>query len=396
MIELLALALLGCLLGIATGLIPGIHVNTLSALILSAGFAGSTEFAVLVVAMGVTHSFIDFIPAIVFGAPGESNFLSVLPGHRLLLEGKGLKAIQLTLAGGLIGGIFSLLLVQYYYSFVQGIEGILPKLIPPILLIVIGFMLFSKRGARKILFSGLIIGLSGGLGIACLRLNPFQNSLATLIIGFFAISTIIFSLSKKTIIKKQETGRVKMNPKNILEGSLLSVVGASTVSLFPGIGPSQAAFILKKLGWRINTESFLAMLGGINTSNIIFSLAVMLAIGKTRTGIAVLIKDSVSGIRFPMLLFAGTILLAFSVSIFSAIFISRKLLKNIHCIPYKSLNLIVLFFLIALISWFSGAYGLIVSFTAASVSLIAQFNGVKRSNCMAFLIFPALLFYLGI
>jgi len=99
MLEYVLLALTGCLLGVVTGLTPGLHVNTVC--LLGLGFYASAgldpiEFSVAMIAMAITHTFLDFIPAIFLGVPEESTALSVLPAHRLVLAGKGLEAVKYT------------------------------------------------------------------------------------------------------------------------------------------------------------------------------------------------------------------------------------------------------------------------------------------------------------
>ena len=89
------LIILGCIAGVFTGLIPGIHMNTVS-LSLIYLMPKNTELIYFIIAMSVVHTFVDFIPSILFGAPEAENFLSILPGHKMLLEGKGLEAIKIT------------------------------------------------------------------------------------------------------------------------------------------------------------------------------------------------------------------------------------------------------------------------------------------------------------
>ena len=81
MIELVILVLVGCLLGVITGLVPGIHVNTIAVIALEVFRTGRFELAALIVAMSIVHTFVDFVPSIVLAVPGEDNLLSVLPGQ---------------------------------------------------------------------------------------------------------------------------------------------------------------------------------------------------------------------------------------------------------------------------------------------------------------------------
>ena len=69
LLELFLAITLGIIFGTITGLIPGIHINLIGAILipLSATFLGLTTPIILVifiVSMALTHSFIDFIPSV--------------------------------------------------------------------------------------------------------------------------------------------------------------------------------------------------------------------------------------------------------------------------------------------------------------------------------------------
>ncbi|MEE9564714.1 MAG: tripartite tricarboxylate transporter permease, partial [Candidatus Hydrothermarchaeaceae archaeon] len=94
MLELLLLILAGVILGTFTGMVPGIHVNTVVIVLLSLlpvllEHFSPTGVVSLIVAMSVVHTFVDYIPSILIGAPQEDSVLSTLPGHRMLMEGRG-------------------------------------------------------------------------------------------------------------------------------------------------------------------------------------------------------------------------------------------------------------------------------------------------------------------
>ena len=105
--QLLLSIFIGVGAGVITGLTPGIHINLVSALLV--GFSGyllgitsGVSLAVFIIAMGITHTFLDAIPSIFLGAPDEDMVMGVLPGHKLLLEGKGYEAVKLTVIGSLL------------------------------------------------------------------------------------------------------------------------------------------------------------------------------------------------------------------------------------------------------------------------------------------------------
>ena len=87
MVELLSITMvliLGCFAGIITGLLPGIHTNTVAALVLASlsvllHYFSPLSLGIFLTSMVVVHSFVDFIPTIFLGAPEAETALGVLP-----------------------------------------------------------------------------------------------------------------------------------------------------------------------------------------------------------------------------------------------------------------------------------------------------------------------------
>ena len=115
-LEVLIAALLGIIAGIFTGLIPGVHINLVSLLVVSLSvylldIFSLPSLGVFIISMAITHTFLDVLPAIFLGAPDADTALGVLPGHKLLLQGMGYEAIKLTV----IGSLFSLILALFLF-----------------------------------------------------------------------------------------------------------------------------------------------------------------------------------------------------------------------------------------------------------------------------------------
>ncbi|MDD4308739.1 MAG: tripartite tricarboxylate transporter permease, partial [Thermoplasmata archaeon] len=117
LLAVILFTLLGCVAGIITGLVPGIHVNNVAMVILSSqaaflsfallmfGWAqpSSSQLIVivcsLVIGNAITHTFLDFIPSVFLGAPDAETALSLLPGHRMMLAGRGYEAVKCSVIG---------------------------------------------------------------------------------------------------------------------------------------------------------------------------------------------------------------------------------------------------------------------------------------------------------
>ena len=144
LVEFLLAILIGIIFGIFTGLTPGIHVNLIT-LILISSLIGLKIFpaiilAVFITSLAITHTFLDFIPAVFLGAPEEDSFLSVLPGHKMLKEGKAHEAVILTLYGSL-AALFIILVFTPIFIYLIPIIYNSTKIILPFILIFISLYL---------------------------------------------------------------------------------------------------------------------------------------------------------------------------------------------------------------------------------------------------------------
>ena len=147
-LELLLGLLVGCCLGIFTGITPGIHINLVSVIILSLSpwlleYVSPLTLAVLIVGMTIVHTFLDSIPATFLGAPDSDEVLSVLPGHRLLLEGKGYEAVARTVVGTLASAIMMIALTPLLILGVNYLYPIVKDKIRIILLVLCIFLVLS-------------------------------------------------------------------------------------------------------------------------------------------------------------------------------------------------------------------------------------------------------------
>lgn len=61
----------------------------------------SPEFlCVLMVSMSIAHALIEFVPSMLLGVPQEGTATSILPGHRMVLEGRSKEVIRVVAVGG--------------------------------------------------------------------------------------------------------------------------------------------------------------------------------------------------------------------------------------------------------------------------------------------------------
>lgn len=168
--DLLLACILGVLCGAITGLIPGIHVNTVGAFVftLSATLINflSPEFlGVLLISMAISHALLEFIPSMFLGVPEEGTVLSVLPGHQLLLQGRGREAIRLVALGGFGAIMVTIFSLPLFTIILPPLYTLIKPYIWLLLIIVTIYMFIRlNRDLMSFMWSVALFVLSGLLG----------------------------------------------------------------------------------------------------------------------------------------------------------------------------------------------------------------------------------------
>lgn len=396
-LEMLFFISLGIGTGVATGLIPGLHPNTVFVIILSMTFlltgVPTPLILTFIVSLAISNTFTDFLPSILFGAPDPATALSVLPGHKLLLAGKGYEALFLTVVGGLGVAILTLLTLPILLYLIPPIYRIIHPHIHLILISIVLWMIMTERGTGKF-HSLFIFGMVGLFGFIALRSFPSGVVLFPALTGLFAFSTMITSLRSNTVIPEQEEfDGVKTNPvKGIITGWLAGWLSG----MLPGVGAAQSGVIASQV-FRAKTKDFLTALGGINTSNILFTFVVFYLLGKTRSGATWTVSQVIDTITFNDMLIIITVgAITCFLSVIITLKIGRIMIRRIKGVDYKKLNLYIMGGLVLMVLVFSGWIGFFISVLGACMGLMTILLGVRRSHMMGFLIFPTILYFSGI
>lgn len=402
LLEIIIALFVGVLAGTFTGIFPGIHINLVAAgllaLLSGAYFSGIAPIVlvVFVVAMAITHTFIDFIPSIFLGAPDEDSFLAVLPGHELLREGKGYEAVVYTLYGSLIALPIILLFTFVFIFFLGSVYDAVSIILPYVLIFVSLYLVFSEEEWINAI---AIFILAGFLGLTSFNL-PVKEPLLPLLTGLFGVSSLIVSLKSKVGIPKQKIKplrEIKLGVRETARATFAAGIAAPLCSFLPGIGSGHASIIGSELTGNFGRErkNFLFLVGAINTIVMALSFVTAYAIGKTRTGAAVAVKEILgemtSGNLFVIILvviLSG--LLAFVIGVNLGKVFSDKISK----VNYGKLSLFVIGLLIAVNLVLSNFYGLIVLATASALGVFCIQSRVRRIQLMGVLLIPTIVFYL--
>ncbi len=416
--TLILCIILGFVLGILSGLTPGLHLNNFATMLLAISpqlFAiGITPFqmASIILAASISQTFFDAMPAIFLGAPDSDTALTVLPGQRLMLEGRGIEAVRLSALGSAGSIIIALLLVLplswlffCYYDYLMKYVGIL-------LLAIALLMIKSERGPwiegvgslvhwKYKALAAMLFLTSGCLGVFAfdregLLASPLgleSQVLLPLLSGIFGASALILSLFSNTEIPEQKETEIWMPTRALARAVFAGGLGGSVVAWIPGVSPSVAS-ITARLGSPSSPEEFLVSIAGVNTANALFSLVALYVIDRPRSGAAAAIQQLLT---LDQVLLAQMIIIVIAVaaaSYFAAIASARPAARVISRLNYRQLCLGVLAFLAAMTFAFTGVFGLFIFFLSTVVGLIAPVAGIHKTHAMGVLMLPLILRYL--
>lgn len=399
-IELVVAFWLGILGGVVTGLIPGLHVNLLSVLVVSFSplfllYVSPVTLGVFIISLAISQSFLNNIPGIYLGAPEAGLELNVLPGHRLLLKGEGHNAVVYTLIGSLGSLLLGMVLFPFFIWAMARMADFVQQIVGYLLIIIIAYMILKEKGYSKKLASTAAFFLSGTLGMIIFSLPGLKQPLLPLLSGLFGISLLLLSLFQKSHIPEQDFTRPLTISKSNTFKSVSAATGAGFLAAFlPGFGSSQAAIMATNVVGDIGDEGFLSLVGGINTANMLISLAAAYILDKARNGAIVAVNSIMGGIGMTeMLLFLAVSLAAGGVATILTLKFSKLFAHYITKVNYRLLIKIIIVFIAGLTFYFDGLMGLLILLTATALGLYTSYLNVGKNHLMGCLILPVILYF---
>jgi len=397
LLEILLAILIGCLLGIITGLTPGVHINLVSVVILSLSpflsqYVSLLTLSIVIISMSVTHTFLDALPSIFLGAPDSGMELSVLPGHKLLLEGRGYEAVVLTAIGSLFAVVMMVAFAPLGIPFINYIYPIIQKYIPYILIFF--SLLLIYRESRSKYFALIIFLLSGVLGIITLNL-PLSQPLFPLLSGLFGTSILLTSIYQKTKVPKQRVTEVKLSNKDLAKSMGSGFIASFLLGLLPGLGSSQAALVATSAQRKITPESFLVVVGGINTFVMIVSFLALYSIDKARSGSVVVISKLLENFTINhLILFLAASLISAGIATYLTLKLAKIFSRLMAKVNYSRLCLIIVLLVTILVIILTGWLGFLVLIVSTAIGLTTNIFGIQKSHMMGCLVLPVILFFL--
>lgn len=400
MYDIIAGVVVGVFLGTISGLIPGIHANTMAGILLSAQAAvlavvGPVALAVSMFSALVTHTFLDAVPATFLGVPDPDTAVSVLPAHRMCLEGRAEEAVRLSAIGGAVGCAVSMPLFAAFFILLPSLQVYIDWWIGIILITFAGILILQSESPE---WSFAVFAVSGILGLLTFRytwlswnLLGESSLLMPLLTGLFGISVLLHTKQGK--MPPQEYKGITLPARDIAKSGAAGTIAGAVVGWLPGLSNASANAILASV-FRIEREGegFITATGAANTANAFLALAAFYALSRTRNGVMVALS---LGAVPPVatLLFAGT-LAAFAAFIFTIILSgSASLFSGIDA---RRMGFAVIVFVTLLCLAFTGPFGLLILVLATMTGLVPYYVNIRRVPCIGAVMLPVIFWSFGL
>ncbi|MFC4549232.1 MULTISPECIES: tripartite tricarboxylate transporter permease [Halorussus] len=390
----LAFVLGGVALGALSGLTPGLHVNNLALLLAAAAPAvpGPPRFVgAAMLAAGVVHSFLDVVPSLALGVPDPAMAAAALPGHRLVLAGRGREAVRLSALGSGLAVCFAVPLAVPVTRAMTTAYPVLRAHLPLVLGGVVAFLLLTEGTCRSALGGAAGFLGSAALGHATLDLTPVApldagGMLTPLFAGLFGAPVLIEALGGAGV-PRQDDPTIASHPRTVAVTAFAGALAGAVVGYLPGVSGAIAAVLaLVLVPSDTDTRGFVVATSGVNTANTVFALFALATLGTPRTGVMVALQEAGAPVALPLLL--ASTALAGVAGFLLVVGVGDRYLRTVGALDNRRLSVGVLCLLVG-VSWlFAGVVGVAVFGVAALVGLVPAQFGARRVHLMGVLLGP--------
>jgi putative membrane protein len=341
-------------------------------------------------AAGVVHTFLDVVPALALGVPDPAMAATALPGHRLVLRGRGREALRLSALGSALAVAFAVPLAVPVTAAMERAYPTIRAHLPLVLGGVALALVATERSTRGRVGGAVALAASGGLGLVTLDLPagglvPSGGMLAPLFAGLFGAPVLVEALGGAGV-PPQADATVTASRRRVGTVALVGTGAGAVVGYLPGISSAIAAtgalVVLPASGPR----AFVVATSGVNTANTVFALFALVSLGTPRTGVLVALDSAGVPLDVPLLL--GSVGVASAVAFVLVLVVGDRYLAAVGALDNTKLSLSVLGLLCVLVVALTGPVGLGVFAASAVVGLIPARFGARRATLMGVLLVP--------
>ncbi|WP_117595081.1 tripartite tricarboxylate transporter permease [Haloprofundus halophilus] len=400
--ELLLFAVCGVCLGTVSGLVPGVHANNFALLLAAVGptLPGSqTAVGAAILAAGVVHTFLDVVPALALGVPDPAMAATALPGHRLVVAGRGREALRLSALGSVLAVALAVPLALPVTWLMTEAYPVVRAYLPVVLSAVVLLLFVTEPSRRAALAGAFCFVLASALGVSTLDLEPeaplaLGGMLAPLFSGLFGAPVLLDAFDGAGV-PPQDDAALALSGREVGWTAGAGSLAGAFVGYLPGVSAAVASVLSLPLVPDVDDEGareFLVASSGANTSNTVFALFALVTLGTPRTGVMVALEDGGGGVgagALPALL--ATTALAALAGFVLVVVVGDSYLRVVGRTNYAVVSATILVLLVALSWLFAGLVGVGVFVVASLVGLVPVRLRTRRVHLMGVLVGPLVL-----
>lgn len=394
---LLAYMFLGIALGTCSGLVPGLHANNFALFLASVApvMPGPPLYVgCAMISAGVVHTFLDAIPALAIGVPDAEMAVAALPGHRLVLEGRGREALHLSAVGSIIAVFLAIpLAIPITIAMVRWYP-VLQQHMPLVLGTITAVLILTEPDRRAIAGGVVAFLLSAGFGWLIVDLEPAApldggGVLAPLFAGLFGSPVIVDAMQGGGVPPQIDAAITVPRRAVVIPASAGSAAGA-IVGYLPGVSSAIAAVVALLFTPTDDPDrSFIVATSGVDTSNSIFAIFALVALGTPRTGVMVAVDDAGVPLNLPVMVMSVAV--AAAVAFVLVVLVGRWYLEALGRLDYTYVCGGILCLLVGLSFLFAGPIGIAIFAISSAIGFIPVRLGAKRVHLMGCLIGPIMI-----
>ena len=358
--------LIAVFFGVLSGVVPGLHINTVS--LIMAEVFGLKELIPLTLGIYLP---LTVLPLLILASSDEILGSALFVADGLRRNNLVNKALHTSLISVLWGSFFSLLIYLVDKDFIVFLYNSLESYLYYLVLLITFLLIFKSE--KKVEFS-LVLITSGFIGLFSF-LSLESEKFFPMFVGFFSLTNLYFSREGGFRLPNP----VKVNPITFLPYSFIgSVLGLFAV-LLPGVSSPSVLITVVSLILFINPLAYLSISFSFLVSQSFFSFISYDLLNKARIGALVYSRGGDYFIFF-LGLFIGYFLTLFL----------YDLLKKIPNFNPKT----IAFFLLLLVYFFEGLIGLLIAFLSFILGRLRVNLGVSGVSHLGSIIIPVLYFNL--
>jgi putative membrane protein len=345
-------------------------------------------------AAGIVHTFLDVVPSLALGVPDAAMAVSALPGHELVLGGRGREALRLSAVGS---GTALALAIPVAVPLTAVMARLYPLLRPQLPFVLAGVVLLSiatESGWHARIAGTASFLLAATLGVVVPDTTPTAvveagGVLTPLFAGLFGAPVLLDALDGGGV-PSQADARLALAPRDLGIAAAAGTGAGAAVGYLPGVSAGVASVLaLPATSGEDPAREYVVATSGANTATAVFALFSFAVLGSPRSGVLVAMSDAGVPPVLPVLLVVSVV--AGAVGVAGVLLVGDTAFAVAREVPQRALVSGVLVGVLGLSVAFAGITGAVALAAATAVGFVPARFGCRRVHLMGVLLGPIIL-----